>query len=184
MKKWRKWFRATHRDLGYIFFALTVIYGVSGIAVNHIRDWNPNYIITNNEFTTNLILDADNISEEKVLKLLTDLGEQDKLKKYYFPTESDLKIFLKGGSIVLNTETGEGNIEKIRKRPVFFQMNYLHYNPVKLWTIISDIYAGGIIILAITGLFLIRGKNGIKRRGAWLTIFGILIPVLFLLLYS
>ena len=42
---WRKLIIATHRDVGYFFAGLTVIYAVSGIAVNHIEDWNPNYVI-------------------------------------------------------------------------------------------------------------------------------------------
>jgi len=43
--KLRKWNRIIHRDLGYIFFGMSIIYGLSGIALNHIGDWNPDYII-------------------------------------------------------------------------------------------------------------------------------------------
>ena len=43
--KWRKLIIATHRDVGYFFAGLTVIYAISGVAVNHIDDWNPNYVI-------------------------------------------------------------------------------------------------------------------------------------------
>ena len=48
MKKiqWRKWNRLIHRDLGYLCAGLTVVYAVSGLAVNHVRDWNPNYKTT------------------------------------------------------------------------------------------------------------------------------------------
>jgi hypothetical protein len=35
-----------HRDLGYVCVGLTLVYAVSGVAVNHVRDWNPNYRIT------------------------------------------------------------------------------------------------------------------------------------------
>ncbi|MEZ4403798.1 MAG: hypothetical protein R3B06_27495 [Kofleriaceae bacterium] len=41
--KWRKWFRIVHRDVGYAAVALIIAYAVSGLAVNHIEDWNPNY---------------------------------------------------------------------------------------------------------------------------------------------
>ncbi len=41
--KWRKWNRAIHRDFGYLFFGMTIIYALSGIAINHLDDWNPNY---------------------------------------------------------------------------------------------------------------------------------------------
>ena len=41
--KWRRWNNVLHRDLGYFCVALTVIYAISGVAVNHIHHWNPNY---------------------------------------------------------------------------------------------------------------------------------------------
>ena len=37
----RKWIRVIHRDMGYIFFGMSLIYGISGIALNHLDDWNP-----------------------------------------------------------------------------------------------------------------------------------------------
>jgi hypothetical protein len=37
--------------------------------------------------------------------------------------------------------------------------------------------------LAITGLFLVRGKKGITGRGAWLTALGIIIPLVYLIIY-
>ena len=35
--------RALHRDFGYIAVGLTFIYALSGLAVNHIADWDPNF---------------------------------------------------------------------------------------------------------------------------------------------
>ncbi len=75
-------------------------------------------------------------------------------------------------------------ITKIRNRPVFSELNYLHYNkPKKLWTWFSDLYAFGLILMAISGLFLVKGKKGITGRGGVLTIIGILIPLRFLIIY-
>jgi len=42
--QWRKLIIATHRDVGYFFAGLTVLYAVSGVAVNHIDDWNPSHL--------------------------------------------------------------------------------------------------------------------------------------------
>jgi len=39
------------------------------------------------------------------------------------------------------------------------------------------------MIMAISGLFILKGRNGITRRGAWLTGVGIIIPVVFLIMY-
>lgn len=39
---WRRWSIVLHRDVGYLATAMTLAYAISGIAVNHIADWNPN----------------------------------------------------------------------------------------------------------------------------------------------
>jgi hypothetical protein len=182
--QWRKWFRVVHRDFGYLFFGLTLVYSISGIALNHLDDWNSNYIIVRKE------IKVDNpgrlhpkITKPEVRAILEELGENYGYKNHYFPESGQIKIFLKGGSAVINTETGNGLLERINRRPFFREMNYLHYNPQVSWTWISDVFAGALIILAVTGLFLVRGVKGITGRGAWLTILGIIIPVIFLLIF-
>jgi hypothetical protein len=182
--KLRKLNRDLHRDLGYIFFAMTVIYGLSGIALNHIDDWNPNYIIRKKEITADISkTNFQNISRENVEILLKEIAPDEKYKNHYSPSDGMLKIFIKDGSIELNTQSGIGVVETSKRRPVFHQVNYLHYNPRKWWTIFSDIFAGSLVLLALTGLFVLKGKNGITGRGAWLTSVGIIIPLIFLLLY-
>jgi len=182
--QWRKWFRVVHRDFGYLFFGLTLVYSISGIALNHLDDWNSNYIIVRKE------IKVDNpgrfhpkITKPEVRAILEELGENYGYKNHYFPESGQIKIFLKGGSAVINTETGNGLLERINRRPFFREMNYLHYNPQVSWTWISDVFAGALVILAVTGLFLVRGVKGITGRGAWLTILGIIIPVIFLLIF-
>ena len=182
--QWRKWFRVIHRDFGYLFFGLTLVYSISGITLNHLDDWNSNYIIIRKEIT---LKDPGKIypgiTKAEVKALLEEIGEEDSYKNHYFPQSDQLKIFLKGGSAVINTETGNGLLEITTRRPFFREMNYLHYNPQVSWTWISDIFAGALIILAITGLFLVRGAKGITGRGAWLTLLGIIIPLIFLLIF-
>lgn len=177
---WRKWFRIIHRDFGYLFFGVTLVYAISGIAINHLDTWNPNYIITTGNFETRLEAGA---SKADVLEMLKEQDEEENYKNHYFPDEDNLRIFLKNGNIYVNLNTGYASMEKIRRRPVFREMNYLHYNPVKWWTWFSYLFAAALIVLAITGLFLVRGKKGITGRGAWLTVLGIIIPLLFLYLY-
>src|SRR5690606_41194055 len=41
--RWRPWLRAIHRDVGYLAVGLTFVYALSGLAVNHIQDWDPNF---------------------------------------------------------------------------------------------------------------------------------------------
>lgn len=182
--KLRKLNRSIHRDLGYLFFFMTIIYGFSGIALNHIDNWNPSYIIKNTEISINeTSLKKESLNQAKVVALLKTYAPKEKYKNHYFPDEKSLKVFIKDGNINLDLETGQGNIETSKRRPVFHQFNYLHYNPQKWWTILSDVYAISLLTLAITGLFILKGKTGITGRGAWLTTIGIMIPVIFLMLY-
>ena len=41
--QWRALLRALHRDFGYTAVGLTVVYALSGLAVNHIGDWDPSF---------------------------------------------------------------------------------------------------------------------------------------------
>lgn len=182
LKTIRKWNRNIHRDLGYFFFGMTVIYALSGIALNHIDDWNPNFIITN--ITKRVDLPQKNeINKEIILRMLATLEIENDYKKHYFPDANSLKVFLHSGNIVVDLSNNRAEIELLRKRPVFNQMNFLHYNPKKWWTWFADIFGGALLFLAFSGLFILRGKNGIKGRGAWLTIAGIILPVVFLIFF-
>jgi hypothetical protein len=174
--------RVLHRDFGYFFFGMTIIYAISGIALNHRHEWNSNYIIR--QEVVELTLDSANTGDREYAESL--LGQIDDNLKYktHISSPGTIKIFVDGGSVTINTESGDGTIETIRKRPLFYEFNFLHYNkPGRLWTWFSDIYCVGLLLLAVTGLFIIRGKNGIKGRGAWMTAIGIAVPLILFLMY-
>lgn len=179
--KWRKWNRAIHRDFGYLFFGMTLIYAISGIAINHIDDWNPNYVVISEKIQ----VDANGQKPEKsqIKQWLQEIGELDSYKSYYFPNDEVLKIFIKGGTIYIDLIDGEGLIEKTTRRPLFREVNYLHYNPIKYWTWFSDIFAGALIILGLSGLLIPRGNQGMTGRGAWMVVLGFVIPLVYLFIY-
>ena len=181
--KLRKLNRVLHRDLGYFFFGMTIIYALSGIALNHRHDWNPNYIITREEFKKDIRVSPQQIDKDFALQILEELNIGASYRTHLVAGDN-FRIFVEGGSVSINLAEGTGELEIIRKRPVFNQINFLHYNtPQKLWTWFSDLYAAGLIIIAITGLFILKGKNGITGRGAWLASLGIIIPLIFLYFY-
>lgn len=183
MMKLSKLNRVTHRDIGYLIAGLTIIYSISGIALNHKHDWNPNYIIDHQPVTTSLDLSRENISEEVVLDFLDQIGERENYKTYYFPAGDKLTVFLVDGTVQYNVKSSEGYLERVSKRPLFYQFNFLHYNPGKWWKYFSDIFCVALITVTVTGLFLVKGKNGITRRGALLTAIGVILPLIFLFLY-
>ena len=45
----RRWARIIHRDLSYFFAGVVVVYAVSGIVLNHKRDFNSNYSVRRTE---------------------------------------------------------------------------------------------------------------------------------------
>lgn len=199
---WRKLNRILHRDIGYFFFGMSIIYGISGIALNHIDDWDPSYQIRNEETRVEpSLLQPDQtkqtglmregglttgpgLTREEALGILKAVNVNSRYKNHYFPSGNMLKIFVDGGSVTFNRMTGEGMIEIVSRRPVFYQFNFLHYNnPKFLWIWFADIYGAGLVLMAITGLWMIQGKKGFYGRGKWFVIAGIVIPVLFLLLY-
>ncbi|MCP3932440.1 MAG: hypothetical protein GY705_25495 [Bacteroidetes bacterium] len=184
MKLIRKWSRILHRDIGYFFIGSSLIYGISGIALNHLGDWNPNYSIDVEYYETDINLQKSAAKlMDNILYLLDEIDSRASYKKHYFPKSDRLKIFLNGGSsVVVNTVSGDVTAEFLRKRPVFYQVNYLHYNPNRWWMWFSDVFAVALIFLALSSFFMVKGKNGIKGRGGIYTLLGIIIPILFLLL--
>lgn len=178
-----KFNRVTHRDIGYLIAGLTIIYAISGIALNHKHDWNPNYIIESREFTSEIKFTRETLNKETARNILEKVPGDLIFKTYYFPSGNVLTIFVEGGSVRINAETGKGIIERISKRPLFYQINFLHYNPGVWWKYFSDIFCAALILVTITGLFLVKGRNGITRRGAILTAIGIVLPLLFLFVY-
>lgn len=180
---WRKLLRVLHRDIGYIAVGLTVIYGISGIAVNHIGDWNPNYSIKKSTITLDSIPLHLN-KDEMTLFILQTIGETGKLKNSFRPSPDELEIFVEGNTISVNYATKTVTQEKFNPRFFIKETNDLHLNkPKGIWTFIADIFAVALIFLALSGLFILKGKNGIKGRGAWLTLIGFLIPLIFWIIF-
>lgn len=182
--KWRKVIRILHRDIGYVAVALTIIFSISGIAVNHIDDWNPNYVIEFDTLKISPMTDSIYTGESVRAYVIAELNIKDSIKSHFRPSPEQIDIFLEKKTISANIKTGIVSIEKIKGRKVFRKMNFLHLNtPKKLWTWISDLFAVALILLAITGLFMIKGRKGFNGRGKWLFALGMLIPILFLFIY-
>ncbi|MGD8440750.1 MAG: hypothetical protein PVG53_09455, partial [Holophagae bacterium] len=165
--KWRKLIIATHRDVGYFFAGLTVIYAISGIAVNHIEDWNPNYVIRTESVTLGeLPTGGNDVIAAAVLQRMQITETPESVVRM---GPDQLKIFLAGRTLTVSLSSGDVVDEHARRRFAFFEVNYLHLNHGKgFWTWFADLYAAGLIVLACTGIFIITGRKGLGGRGRWL----------------
>lgn len=180
--KWRRWNNVLHRDIGYLIVGLTVIYGISGIAVNHRQDWNPNYQINKEIQTIESITatDRDAIVAEALQKLNLTVAP----KNVFRPDPETIQLFFDKKTYTVDLPTGKVLKETTQPRRVLYEMNQLHLNtPKEAWTYIADLYALSLVFVSITGLFVLKGRTGITGRGAWLTAIGVVIPLAYFLYY-
>ncbi len=181
---WRHLNHILHRDIGYLCIGLTIIYAISGLLVNHTsHGFNPSYIIEKKTAGVTPIRSGDQPDAGYVARVLEELEEKSVYKNVAMLSPGNLRIFVEGKTIDVNLATGQVAIEKISRRKIFFEMNALHLNkPKGLWTWLADIYAVALLLLALTGMLMIRGR--VKWRGILLTATGFLIPLLYLLILS
>ena len=168
--------------VSFFFGGVVLIYAISGFLLNHKRDFNAEYDITRKEFRVESMPQSrTGWNKAYVLSLLGPLNETDNYTKHYFPSASQVKVFLKGGSsLVIDTGSGEALYESVRKRPLWSGLNRLHYNPGRWWTTFSDIFAFSLILITLTGLVMLKGPKGFWGRGGIEFLAGILIPIAFL----
>ena len=175
---WRQINYILHRDVGFISIGLTLTYAVSGLAVNHIKDWNPSYRVETVSTRIEPLPDFVDKAEEAIPIILEQLGEKKSVENSFRPDPESIQIFIEGRSILANLITGEVVHDKAVPRPVLYEMNALHLNrPKKLWTLVADIYAVALTLLALTGLLMFREKSWLRSRGFWLIIAGVVIPL-------
>ena len=179
--KLRKLIIATHRDVGYFFAGLTVLYAISGIAVNHINDWNPNYVIRREAVEIGVMPFGS--ADELGAVVLDRMGITERPRSVVRMSPEQIKVFLNQRTLTVSMPDGRVIDEHARRRYAFFEVNYLHLNHGKgFWTWFADLYAVGLLVLACTGIFIITGKKGMGGRGRWLLIAGIAIPVIYLVI--
>lgn len=184
---WRWWFHVIHRDVGYLCVGLVLVYAVSGIAVNHVQDWNPNYAVEHVRADIGPVDRSDaNTDDDAVARtVLQRLALPPHYRTLWKPAPDQLRILRDNHTIDVDLVTGSVMQEFVTPRTGLHEANQLHLNHQKrLWTWVADAFAVALIVLAVTGMFLIKGKKGITGRGAWLTAVGIALPLFFLWLYA
>ncbi|WP_347840937.1 PepSY-associated TM helix domain-containing protein [uncultured Draconibacterium sp.] len=181
--KFRKLLRSLHRDFGYFILGMTMVYCISGIYLNHRHDFNPDYKIFTNDFRVELD-QKQHYSDDEIKHIVESVRKDVVYKKHYVDKQGDIKVFIANGEVLIDPETGEGTMRYLQRRPLIFGMNKLHKSAIgSLWKWISDLMAVILLFVAISGLFLVKGKRGLLRWGWWLTIAGFIVPLIFVILF-
>jgi len=180
---WFKLNRKLHRDIGYFCIGMTLVFAISGIAVNHIEDWNPNYKVT---ITTIELPGIAKLIDSPLLDqtISERLKISQDIRTNFWPSPSKYKLFFKNDiNVVIDFPKETAVIEKIKPRTIFKALNLLHLNEMKLaWTYFSDLFAALLIFLALSSLFMVKGNKGVLGKRGGLVALGFMIPLGFILL--
>ena len=172
----RPWLRAIHRDFGYFGVGLTLVYALSGLAVNHLADWDPSFqqISRTHRLAAPLPADAD-LSGKRVLSAL-HIAETP--REVYAAGDDAVDIVFDRRT--LHVTPSSGKVVEEGQSPRWFQRaaNWLHLNRgKKAWTYVADSYAVILLYLALSGLFMIPGRKGLVGRGAVIALLGAAVPI-------
>ncbi len=179
-KRWRGWLRAVHRDFGYLAVGFTIIYAVSGIAINHLSDWDPNF--KTYEKTSQIAPIPAELSDDDAVaaaRAALQLGPP----RDVYRAGDELHLSYDHRKVVIYGDSGEVVDQGASPRFFLRVANWLHYNRGKqAWTYMADIYAVMLLYLAISGLFMIKGRLGLKWRGTVLVLLGFAVPITYVTL--
>ena len=177
----RPWLRALHRDVGYFAVGLTVVYAISGLAVNHLKDWDPNFKQVSRTHQLALPLPSEDATAAK--SALQALGVQEAPREIYRASDTQLDIVFDQRTFHVDTTNGVVHEEGQAARPLLRLANWLHLNRgKKAWTYIADSYAVFLLFLALSGLFMIPGRKGLLGRGALVALLGAAVPIAYVVL--
>ena len=175
--------RFLHRELGFLTVGLTLVYGISGLAVNHAHHWDANYRRSSREMVIEPV--GTGPTAEITPVVLSRLQPPEAVKNTWRAAPDKLQVFVEGGQYDVNLNDGRVVRSGFARRPVLWSLNFMHLNSGHgPWTGIADAYAGILILLAITGIFLTKGRKGLVGRGGLLMVLGFLLPLVYAVVIS
>src|SRR5215470_4292282 len=104
-RQWRPLLRAIHRDVGYVIVGLTLIYAASGLAVNHIGQWDPNF---DNFDKTHELGAAVGEGDDAAIaaRVAAALAIGDKPREVYRASPDQLDVLYAHRTLHINPQTG------------------------------------------------------------------------------
>jgi uncharacterized protein len=175
--------RNTHRDIAYFYVGLIISFALSGIFLNHRQSWHPRrYTYDKKDITVNPV-SKETVNDEFIADFTKAMSIDDNLRRFNVDGNT-LRISYVSHDVQVDITTGKGKIETYRTVPLLGQMTQLHQDTSKWWIYYSDVFGAGMLVIAITGMFIERGKNSFQSRGWKLALIGIIFPLIFLFLLT
>ena len=173
--------RTVHRDAGNLAVGLTLVYAASGLAVNHIADWDPNF--KSHQTTHDLGGPLEGEDQAVAERVLQKLDVKGKASDVYRAAPNQLEITLDRRTLHVDTQTGKVLDEGEEPRLFLRLANWLHLNRgKKAWTYVADGYAVLLLLLAFSGMFMLPGRKGLIGRGGIFVLVGAAVPIVYVVL--
>jgi hypothetical protein len=172
-----------HRDIGYFLSGLILIYCVSGIALNHVHDWNPDFVVHKRTVELDRAYTINEITDQRIAEFTALVGETTP-KVHDFPTQNHVKLYYDNATLLVDLSAGTGTYERVHRRPFIYQTNVLHRNSLKGWKWASDVFGALLIFLTVSGWFMLRGRYGVIGRGKWFIAAGMLPPIAAIIIFE
>ncbi|MCV9928357.1 PepSY-associated TM helix domain-containing protein [Flavobacterium sp. LS1R49] len=183
--KTAKQLRNLHRDLGYFYVGLIISFSFSGILMNHRENWHPDKYTTETKAIEVSLPAEEKLNEKFAEELGNKLNIDDKIRRQG-AKKGTYKISFENHDVEIDMKTGKGEIVTFIKTPFISQTMKLHKSTSNWWIYYSDIFALSLIVIAVTGIIMIKSasKFSFKNRGWKLAVAGILFPLIFLFLLA
>lgn len=175
--------RNTHRDIAYFYLGLIIAFSFSGIFLNHRQKWHPRRYTSETKEITAPIVQKDSVTDAYVARFTEQQQVEDQVRRFQV-TDNTLRISYVNHDAEVDITTGLGKLITYKTTPLLGQMTKLHVDTSQWWIYYSDIFGVAMLVIAITGMFIERGKNSFQSRGWKLALLGLIFPLIFLFLLS
>ena len=185
--------RSLHRDLGYFVIGLTLIYTITGFILSG-RDlgWMEQTYIYEQNLSQNISKDEFIKKLKKTMKnteIVTDIHPAimkysiKKIKSFEFKKEEENVLYFKYKANIIKYNKISGDmIFEIHSYPGFLKKFITaHKSKQKdVWFYLAIMYSIVLSFLAISAMFMVKGKYSFPRRGVFIMLSGIALVIAFL----
>lgn len=185
--------RSLHRDLGYFVIGLTLIYTITGFILSG-RDlgWMEQTYIYEQNLSQNISKDEFIKKLKKTMKnteIVTDIHPAimkysiKKIKSFEFKKEEENVLYFKYKANIIKYNKISGDmIFEIHSYPGFLKKFITaHKSKQKdVWFYLAIMYSIILSFLAISAMFMVKGKYSFPRRGVFIMLSGIALVIAFL----